>query len=134
MNVPEGHSLTQEALLRKGVVEDVQVRHWLAEGPEHVPHAASHASQTVDALAYLPTGVQVVRHVPWSGLKKGDAVAHDVQSVVVGPLQVAHDGWHEAHVSGVNTEPPAHVYPASIVVQSPLHPSSETVLDRKSVV
>ena len=107
--VPEGHSSTQDAPLRKGFAASVQVRHWLAEGPLHVPHEASHASQTDEAFAYLPSGVHEARHVPWSGLKKGDAVAHDVQSVAAGPLHVAHELWQETHVSAADAEPPEHV-------------------------
>ena len=107
--VPPEHSLTHEPPLRKGVAVAVQLRHWLAEGPLQVPHAPSHGAQTDEPLAYLPSAVHDARHVPASGLKKGKAAAHDVQSAAAGPVQVAHDEWHRAHVSADEALPPEHV-------------------------
>jgi hypothetical protein len=104
-----GQLATHEPPLRKGVAVAVQLRHWLADAPLHVPHAASHGSQTDDALAYLPTGVHDARHAPLSGLKKGVAVAQRTQSESAGPVHVAHDEWHSTQVSAADDEPPEHV-------------------------
>ena len=56
-----GHSATQLPEERKGVAAEVHARHSEADGPAHVPHAASHGEHVGEApLAslYLPRGVQ----------------------------------------------------------------------------
>ena len=76
--------------------------------PLHVPQAASHATQTLLVLAYLPTGVQEARQLPGSS-KKGVAVAQFTQSVSSGPEHVAQLEWHGAHASADEELPPAQV-------------------------
>ena len=56
-----GHSATQLPEDRKGVAAEVHVRHSDDDGPEHVPHAASHGEHIEErplASLYLPRGVQ----------------------------------------------------------------------------
>lgn len=106
-----GQEATQVPLERKGVDPLVQVRHWLAFGPEHVPHAASQGSQTLLEFAYLPTVEHESRQLPneGSGLKNGVAAGQFVQALDDGPAQVAQLSWHVTHVSAAEDEPPAHV-------------------------
>ena len=104
-----GHSVTQVPDDKKGMAAFVQLRHWLAEGPEHVPQEPSHGSHTDDELAYLPTGVHEARQVLWAGSMKGVAVAQLVQSEAAGPRHSAQLESHATHVSAADDEPPEHV-------------------------
>ena len=60
----EGHAATHVPEERKDVAVAMQLRHCVALGPLHVPHVEWHGSQTDDAFAYLPAGVQDERHEP----------------------------------------------------------------------
>jgi len=117
----------QVPLERNGVAVLVQLRQSELVGPVHVPHDASHASQTLLALAYLPAVVQEARQLPGRS-KKGVADAQFVHSLADGPVQVEQLEWHATQVSAADELPPAQVYPSSITAQSPLQPSKLTVL------
>lgn len=104
-----GHSATQDPEERKGVAALVQLRHWVALGPVHVPHELAHGSQTLDELEYLPTGVHEARQLLWAGSMKGVEVAQLRQSPAVGPRHSEQLEWHATHVSAAADEPPAHV-------------------------
>ena len=105
-NVPfAGHSATQAPLCRKGVAALVHVRQSELVGPEHVPHAASHARHTSLPLAYLPTGVHDARQLLGKSRNLCDA-AQVVHSPAEGPKQVAQLGSHVTHVSLLVGLPP----------------------------
>ena len=59
-----GHSEMHAPPERKGALVPEHVMHSVADGPEHVPHVAWHASHTPLLLAYLPTGVHDERQLP----------------------------------------------------------------------
>ena len=125
--VLDGHSATQVPAWRKGVAAEVHERQSELVGPSHVPHAASHASQTDEPLRNLPTGVHDARQLP-GGSKKGVADAQVRHCVPVGPAHVAQLPWQATHTSAVLPVPPTHVKPSSIAMQSALHPSLSIVL------
>ena len=109
-----GHSATHSPLDSNGVAALEQDKHSLLVGPLQVPHELSQETQTLDALAYFPVGVQSPMHVPASGLEKGCVEAHEVHSASEGPEHVAHDASHVTHVSEEVALPPLHVHPPSM--------------------
>jgi len=62
--VPPGHCSTHVPLETNGVVVLVHEIQWEAVPPVHVPQLKSHSSQTLDAFANLPRGVQSAMQVP----------------------------------------------------------------------
>ena len=123
-NVPLPHSATHSPLDTKGVAALVHERHSEASGPEHVPQAASHAAQLEEPTsAYMPSGLQSATQLLVALTKKGCVVAQLTHSSAVGPLHVAQLAAHGVHTSGEVAEPPAHVYPPSMVAQSAEQPS-----------
>lgn len=122
-----GHSATHSPLERKGVEALVQLRQFELPGPVHVPHEEWQGSHTLLALAYFPAVVHEARQLP-GGSKNGVAEAQEVHSLAAGPVQMAQLASHATQLSAAVALPPAHVYPSSIAEQSPLQPSSETVL------
>ena len=64
----------------------------------------------VSLLPHSPRDVQSATHAPtkpFQPLRNGVSAAQDVQSDSLVPLQVAHEGEHGAHTSGVVALPPA---------------------------
>ena len=121
--VPLAHSATHAPLETKGVAALVHERHCEASGPEQVPQAASHAAQLEEPLAYMPSGLQSATQLLVALTKKGWVEAQLRHSAAVGPLHVAQLAAHGVHTSGEVAEPPAHVYPPSMVAQSAEQPS-----------
>ena len=126
-NSSSAHSATHVPAERNGVAEPWHVRHSELVGPLHVPHAGSHAVHSLLDSAYLRRGVQDATQLP-GGSKKGDDDAQVTQSVANSPVHVAQLSWHGVQVSVEAFEPPEHVKPSSIALQSPAQPSSATLL------
>ena len=123
----DAHSATHSPLERKGALAFEHVRHWLEAGPVQVPHVALHASQTIDGLAYFPSGVQSETHVLLATSEKGCVALQLVHCVALGPEHSAQLESHATHVSAALLEPPEHVKPDSMT-QLALQPSRASML------